>query len=148
MILPLALGSVLQRPREQRAALRDLAEDVATEGGVLGEEPAYPALAARVGRLRPAPLQPAHERQLLQCAVERLVERGGRADARLAVERLDQQRAGSTVRLQVGATDDPVAPEEGQDVVAVDPLWLGLVHLDQMVEAEHAAGERAIPQQI
>ena len=54
----------------------------------------------------------------------------------------------AALRLQVGSSDDPVAAEERQDVVAVAPLVRLLVDLDQVVEAEHAPGERAIPEEV
>ena len=40
--------------------------------------------------------------------------------------------------LQVGAADEPVAPQQRQHVVAVDPLGLALVDLDHVAEAEDA----------
>ena len=48
----------------------------------------------------------------------------------------DDELSGRALRLEVGAADDPVAPEERKDVVAVPPLRRGLVDLDQVVEAE------------
>src|SRR5262249_28950820 len=52
------------------------------------------------------------------------------------------------VGLQVGAADETVAEEEGQHVVAEDPLRLAFVHLDQVVEAEEAAKEGAVPDEV
>src|SRR5581483_1918225 len=68
--------------------------------------------------------------------------------ARLEVERLDAQRPLAPVGLQVGSADDPVAPQEGQHVVAVHALVLALVHLDQVPEAEDARDERPVPEQV
>ena len=41
-----------------------------------------------------------------------------------------------TVRLEVGAAQDPVAGEQRQDVVAVRALVLALVDLDHVAKAE------------
>ena len=50
--------------------------------------------------------------------------------------------------LEVGAPDDPVAPEKGEDVVAVLPLRRGLVQLDHVLEAERARRELIAPEQV
>ena len=52
------------------------------------------------------------------------------------------------VGLEVGPADDPIAPEQWQHVVPVPPLRCGLVDLDQVVEAEDAARERPVPEQV
>src|SRR5262249_13727340 len=74
---------------------------------------------------------------------QRLVEAA--ADARLRGEALDLQDAARAIRLQVGASDEAVADEQRQDVVAVRALVLALVDLDQVVEAEEPTKERAVP---
>ena len=56
--------------------------------------------------------------QPVERAVERVVERGGAPYAALEVERLHDERSLAALGLEVGATDDAVAPEERQDVVA------------------------------
>src|SRR5579862_402168 len=66
----------------------------------------------------------------------------------LPCEALDLQHAARTVGLQVGAADEAVADEERQDIVAVDALGLALVDLDHVLEAEEAAQERAIPDEV
>ncbi len=53
-----------------------------------------------------------------------------------------------SLRLEVCPADDPVAPEEGKDVVAVPALGRGLVHLDEVIEVEHASRERTVPEEV
>ena len=64
------------------------------------------------------------------------------------MERLHAQHALGAVVLQVGAADEPVAPEQRQDVVAVDALVLALVDLDHVPEAEDALEERPVPDEV
>ena len=78
----------------------------------------------------------------------RVVERARSANAVLAVEGPDDERALLPLRLQVGAADDPVAAQEREHVVAVLPLGARLVDLDQVVEAEDPARERSVPEQV
>src|SRR5262245_23129136 len=73
-------------------------------------------------------------------ALERVVELA--PDLRLRGEAADLEGAANAVCLQVGAAGEAVADQERQDVVAVHPLVLALVHLDQMVEAEQTPEER------
>src|SRR2546421_1628331 len=79
---------------------------------------------------------------------ERVVEGRRAANARLQMERIHRQRSLRTVRLEVRSADDPVAPEEGKDVVPVAALGSSLVDLDDMVEAEDAKHEAAVPEQV
>ena len=67
---------------------------------------------------------------------------------RLAGELPDPQDAFGPVGLHVGSAEEPVAGEQRQDVVAVDPLVLALVHLDQMLEAEQPLEQRPVPDQV
>src|SRR4249920_1861824 len=64
------------------------------------------------------------------------------------MQRLHDERSFASLRLEIGATDDPVAPEERQDVVAELALRRRLVDLDQMVEAEGTPRERAVPEEV
>ncbi len=50
--------------------------------------------------------------------------------------------------LEVGAAHEPVFPEQREDVVAVDPLGLALVHLDHVAKAEDALEERPVPHEV
>ena len=61
------------------------------------------------------------------------------ADARLAGELPDPQHALGAVGLQIGPPEEAVAGEQRQDVVAVDPLVLALVHLDHVLGSRTAA---------
>jgi hypothetical protein len=58
----------------------------------------------------------------VESPIECLVEPTRAADARLQVERLHDQRSVAALRLQIGAPNDSIAPEERQDVVAVAAL--------------------------
>src|SRR5688572_28323348 len=86
--------------------------------------------------------------QALHRAGPRLLERAGRAHARLPRPAPDEELARVTIGLQVGARDDAVAHEERERVVAEPALRLRLVDLDDVVEAQDAARERAVPQQV
>ena len=57
------------------------------------------------------------------------------------------QHAGRAVGLDVDARDDGVAEQEGQDVVAVLPLFGRRVDLDAVAEIEQALGARALEDQ-
>ena len=70
------------------------------------------------------------------------------ADLRLRREPPHAQDALGTVGLQVGATEEAVAGQERQHVVAVDALVLALVDLDHVAEAEHALEERPVPDEV
>src|SRR4029453_9638649 len=84
----------------------------------------------------------------VESPVECLVERSRAAHAWLQVERLDDERSLAPPGLQIRAPDDPVAPEEGQDVVAVAALRRRLVQLDHMLEAEYAPYRPVFPEQV
>src|SRR3954453_683390 len=73
-------------------------------------------------------------RQARQRGVEHVVELC--AHAGLGVERLQDETALGAVVFQVGATDEPVAPQKRKDVVAVHAVRLPLVDLDHVPEAE------------
>ena len=78
----------------------------------------------------------------------RAARRGGGGRPGSGVKRLICRTPARAIGLQVGAADEAVADEQRQDVVAVDPLGLALVDLDQVVEAEEAPQERAVPHQV
>jgi hypothetical protein len=87
-----------------------------------------------VQHVKPARRSPSHDSleadsrsQSVECTEERFVEGRRAANARLEVKRLHQQRSFGAVRLQVRSADDPVAPEEGKDVVPIAALGLSLV---------------------
>lgn len=63
------------------------------------------------------------------------------------MKRLDDERA-APLGLQIGAPDDPIAPDEGEHLVAVATLRCKLVHLDHVIEAEHARREPVAPKQV
>ena len=126
------LGHRLRRP-----AVEELSRD--------GEPP---RLCERELDHRRTVLQPDHPPQPVERPVERRVERCRGPHAVLAVEGLDDELAARAFRLQVGAADDPVAPEERQHVVPVPALRRRLVDLDEVVEAEDAACEGPIPEQV
>ncbi len=67
--------------------------------------------------------------------------------AGLGVGALDPQAAGRPVRLQVHPGDQPLAEQEGQDVVAVQPLLGRRVDLDAIAHAEQPLGARPFPHQ-
>src|SRR5262245_2150838 len=106
---------------------------------LLLERPRWRALGA---------LEPDDAEQLRERLVDRLVERARGADARLPVEALEAEDALGAVGLQVAAADDPVPPQERQHVVAVHALVRALVDLDHVLEAEEAAQERAVPDEV
>ena len=58
---------------------------------------------------------------------------------------LTSSRPRLAVRLEVDPGDDPVAEQERQHVVAVDPLLGGDVDLDAVVEVEERLGARPLP---
>src|SRR5579864_4996520 len=91
-------------------------------------------------------LGPQHPGEPGERGVEGVVERA--AYARLGVEGLDRERSVGAVVLEVGAADEPVAAEERQHVVPVDPLRLALVDLDHVPEAEAALEERPVPDEV
>ena len=101
---------------------------------------------ARLYAARSTPSRPSERASRAGGALERLVE--APADARLGREALDLEHAAGPVGLQVGAADEAVADEQRQHVVAVDPLVLALVDLDQVVEAEEPPQERPVPHQV
>ena len=81
-------------------------------------------------------------------SVEGVVERAGGADAVFPVEGAHDELAARSLRLEIGPPDDPVAAEQRQHVVPEATLVGRLVDLDQVVEAEHAARERPVPEQV
>ena len=87
------------------------------------------------GAVSARPLEPEGARKAVGGALERSSTSRGRP-AR-GVKRNPSTPCGP-VGLQVGAPDEPVAEQQGQDVVAVHALVLALVDLDHVVEAEQA----------
>src|SRR5579862_2916762 len=65
-----------------------------------------------------------------------------------AGELADPQDALRPVGLDVGAAEEPVAGEQREDVVAIDPLVLALVDLDQMLEPEQPHQQGPVPDQV
>ena len=63
------------------------------------------------------------------------------------MEAEDADRAARAVEARLDAPDEPVAEEEGQDVVPPAPLRGRDVHLPEVVEAEERAQQVAIPRQ-
>ncbi len=126
------LGHRLRRP-----AVQELSRD---------REP--PRLGERELDHRRTVSRPITRRSRSSALLERRVERSRSPHAVLAVEGLDDELAARAFRLQVGAADDPVAPEERQHVVPVPALRRRLVDLDEVVEAEDAACEGPIPEQV
>jgi hypothetical protein len=52
------------------------------------------------------------------------------------MKREQPKRAGLAVGLQISPADDPVAAQQRQHVVAVDPLLRRLIDLHDVLEAE------------
>ena len=63
----------------------------------------------------------------------------------LEVHGMDQEPAGLAVGLEVEPRHEPVAEQEGQDIVAVLPLVRGRIDLDPIVEPEEAEGAGPLP---
>ena len=63
------------------------------------------------------------------------------------MEGLHTQHAFRAIGLEIRTSDEPVAEEEREYVVAVDPFVLALVDLDQRRKAEDTLDERLVPEQ-
>src|SRR2546425_3809745 len=63
-----------------------------------------------------------------------------RPHPRLPVDRVHAQHAGLAIEHGIDATHEPVAAEDGQDVVPELPLRLRDVHLEPVVEPEQRLG--------
>jgi len=77
-----------------------------------------------------------------------LVGEAGRGICRSSVlppRRLDQERRGPAIRLEVDTAHEVVADEDGQGVVAEPALRRGRVDLDAVLEAEETLGPVAEP---
>src|SRR5438034_7462369 len=61
---------------------------------------------------------------------------GNRLDAGLPMHGVDAQHTGLTVEGRIDSSDQPVTPEDRQNVVAVLPLRLWDIHLEAIEEAE------------
>src|SRR3954452_3652295 len=104
-----------------------------------------PACSARVsnstGYLRV--LQSQRERE----PAERLAQ-GARPWPALPVHREGAQHRGGAVGLRIDPADDRWAVDQGEDIVAPDPLVRPFVDLERVVEAEQRAGLDTIPEQV
>ena len=63
------------------------------------------------------------------------------------MDRVDQQSTALAVRLQVEPGDQPVAEQEGEDIIAVLALFGRSVNLDPVVEVEEPQRAGALPDQ-
>jgi hypothetical protein len=109
------------RTRRVREEVTERAQSFAGPDGI--ELPAVSVVASASSRsLAHDALQARGAPEPVESPVECLVERSRAAHAWLQVERLDDERSLAPLGLQIRAPDDPVAPEEGQDVVAVAAL--------------------------
>ncbi len=124
---------------------------VASQGrGAGGPRPAPAArpdqrLSPQGSRTRSSPALRARRSSARPKAVSKAADRRTPGSWCRASTRSSPRRA---VGLEVGPSDDPVPPKQGQHVVAVDPLGSGLVDLHHVPEAEQALGEGPVPEQV